>query len=243
MYLLILIPEIVTLWLLSRWVVQSIFTFLMLLFPSRAVAVSVVSAILFPGTIIHELSHVFTAGVLGVRSGSIELVPENIKKEEVKTGSVLIEKTDPIRRSFIGLAPLFSGFVAVTAISWFLSASISEVLAISKSSSILGHPSLYIALGCLYLGFAVSNTMFPSRIDLKGTPLVIGLILILIILTYIVGFRVALTGGALVITQKVIDALVYSLTLVVAINLVVLLIMKFNIWLMTRFLGIRLIKK
>ena len=243
MILLALFMEGISLFILSSRVIQTIFTFLMLLFPTRSVAVSIVSVLLFPGTIIHEFSHLFTAEVLGVRTGKLDLVPDHIQDEDVRTGSVAIAESDPIRRSLIGLAPLFTGILAVTAVSWFLSASIGEVVAAFRQGTLFTHPSLYMAIGGVYLVFAISNTMIPSHVDLKGTPLVLGVIMVIALAGYYVGFRFALTGTSLIIAQTILQALVQSLALVVALNLTLLIVITINIRIMTNILHIKLIKK
>jgi len=241
MLLIALLAEIFILFILSPHVISTMFTFLMLLFPSRSIAVTVITLVLFPGTIIHELSHLFTAEILGVKAGKLELVPDNIRKAEVQTGSVAIAVTDPLRRTLIGLAPFVTGLLLITAISWFLSASIGEAVNAFQSGTLYTHPSLYMAIGGVYLVFAISNTMIPSRVDLKGTPVVLGVIIAITITAYFVGFRFALTGSSLELAQTILQALVQSLALVVAINTALLVVISLNIRLMTKVLGIRLV--
>lgn len=238
-----LISEIALLWILSPYVIQIIFTFLMLLFPSRAVAVALISAFLFPGTIIHELSHLFTAEILGVKAGKLDLVPDNIQKPEVVTGTVSIAKTDRVRKTIIGLSPLFSGLILVTSASYFLSLSVGETLQAFELGNLFAHPSLYVTICGVYLIFAISNSMFPSHIDLKGTPIVIAGLIVLSIILYLLGIRIILSGEALFFSNKILYALVQSLGLVVALNSVVLVILKLNIRIMTRLLGIRLVSR
>ena len=51
----VLILELAALYFLSRWVTRAIFTFFLLVFRVRAVAVSLLLVLQFPGTVIHEL--------------------------------------------------------------------------------------------------------------------------------------------------------------------------------------------
>src|SRR3989344_9654538 len=118
MLLLLLLIEPLALYFLSRWVSKSLFVLFLLLFRSRSVAISLLLVLTFPGTVIHELAHLFTAEILRVPTGKLTLVPESIREASIKSGSVAIAETDPFRRYAIGLAPLFTGVVAISAISY-----------------------------------------------------------------------------------------------------------------------------
>src|SRR5260221_6045484 len=112
----VLLLELCALYFLSRWVTQAIFTLFLLFFRIRSVALSLLLVLEFPGTVIHELAHLFTAEVLGVRTGKLTLEPESIRGESIKAGSVMIAQSDPFRRYAIGLAPVFVGIFVLTAI-------------------------------------------------------------------------------------------------------------------------------
>src|SRR5258706_13434406 len=120
MQLLLLAGELIVLYFISQRLTQAVYNLTYLLFQARSIAVTVVTLVSFPGTVIHELSHLFTAEILGVHTGKLTLVPENIAEEEVKAGSVMIAHSDPFRRYAIGLAPIFSGLLAITTLSYFL---------------------------------------------------------------------------------------------------------------------------
>src|SRR3989344_4103040 len=105
--------ELIVLGFVSHWLMQSFYTLVMLLTRTRSLAVTFVSFLLFPGTVVHELSHLFTAEILGVRTGKLTLAPESIRSEEIQAGSVAIAKTGPFRRAFIGLAPFFVGIASL----------------------------------------------------------------------------------------------------------------------------------
>ena len=108
----LLLGELIGLYLLSQTLIQAVYDLTMLITRSRAAGVTVVSLLTFPGTVVHELSHLFTAEVLGVHTGKLTLVPENIQEADVKAGSVMIAQSDPFRRYIIGLAPIFPGSCA-----------------------------------------------------------------------------------------------------------------------------------
>ncbi len=203
--LFLFLAELLILYLLASRLTQALYDLTVLLTRSRAVAVTVVTLLTFPGTVIHELSHLFTAEILGVRTGKLTLVPENVREEEVKTGSVMVAASDPFRRYAIGLAPMVWGAGAITAIAYFIAQQ-------SGNAAILA--VLY------YFLFAVSNSMFSSAEDLKGfIPFILALT-ILIAAAYIAGIRVGLTGPILTFVTKILDALTKGLGVVLTLNVI-----------------------
>ncbi len=205
MQLSILVAEILGLYLLSRRLTQILYDLVYLVTRARTVAITFVTILAFPGTVIHELAHLFTAEVLGVRTGKLTLVPENLQEEDVKAGSVMIANTDPFRRFAIGLAPVFVGLLAIATLSYLLSLS-----TIYDLRSILYY----------YLLFAVSNSMFSSREDLKGFIPFVAALSLLVAAAYAMGFRIGLTGPVLTISLRILSALVQNLGVVLLINLV-----------------------
>lgn len=123
-------------------------------------------AILFlPGTFIHEVSHFLAAIALFVPAGKLELIPE-IKGEQVKLGSVRIEKTDLVRRFLIGVAPfVFGTILIITTIYLILERQLFS--------------AWWAIILTGYVVFEVGNTMFASRKDLEGS---LRLFLILLVL-------------------------------------------------------------
>lgn len=208
--LLLLTAELFLLFFISQWLTQSLFDLCILLFRARAVAITIITILNFPGTVIHELSHLFTAEVLGVRTGKLTLVPESIQTDEIKAGSVMIAASDPFRRYLIGLAPIVTGMVAVSALSY----------------SLFTIPYSLFTYGIMYLLLTVSNAMFSSTEDLKGfLPFIITLG-IMAGAAYVAGFRVGITGPALSVTTRILDALTKSLGIVLALNIVGIILTK-----------------
>lgn len=202
MTVIILLAELALLYFFSRRVIQTLYGLLQKITNSRTIAIWLVSIILFPGTVVHELAHLFTAEILGVRTGKLTLVPESLEGTEIKAGGVMIAQTDPFRRTLIGLAPVSVGIIVLAALS-----------------------SLpFLPLLTFYGMFAVSNSMFSSKEDMKGViPFTITLALFLIA-GYFAGFRFGLTGELLTKLSLVIETLVRSLGIVLGVNLVVLLL-------------------
>ena len=217
--LILLLTEFTILFFLSQSLTQSLFELCLLLFRSRSVAITIITILNFPGTVIHELSHLFTAEILGVRTGKLTLVPESIQENEIKAGSVEIAQTDPFRRYLIGLAPVFIGLISVTVLSYFLSQQFSPVTLLTI---------LYF-----YLLLTIGNAMFSSAEDLKGFIPFILTLGIMAAGAYYAGFRVGLTGPAFSVATTILQALTKSLGGVLALNLVGILLTKLLILLVS----------
>lgn len=202
--------ELAFLYLLSRWLTQTIYRALYEVFRSRSFGVSITTLLLFPGTVIHELSHLFVAEILGVRTGKLTLVPEGIQQEEIQTGSVAISKTGPFRRAIIGLAPLLVGILALEALTYLY------------SGDIFVNNNILITI-YYYLLFSISNSMFPSSVDMRGVWQLMVTILIITIGAGIAGFRIALPDSPAFITD-LLNNLAGSLGIVLAVNGIILLL-------------------
>ncbi len=206
----------VLLGLLSSLVIASLFRLLYRISHHKHFSLSVLTVLLFPGTIIHELSHLFVAEILGVRTGKLTLIPEGLDEREeleggeIRAGSVAVAKTDPFRRSAIGVAPVVAGIGVLTALSYLLQTNNTNAITII----------IY------YIMFAVSNSMFSSREDMKGVvPLLLTLALFAAA-AYAAGLRIGLTGQALVVAGNIVSSLVSSLGMVLAVNGVILIALK-----------------
>jgi len=226
MLLLILLIELVILFLLSRYVTQFLYGLFLLLFRSRSIAISFTTILFFPGTVVHELAHLFTAEVLGVHTGKLSLVPENLEEEEIQAGSVQIAKSDPFRRYAIGFAPLIIGLIILAALSYWLPPLLQQATEAARSGNLFNSSPTYLVSLLIYLLFVVSNSMFSSKEDLKGFLAFAITIGILIAAGYIAGIRIGLTGTALQVINRILDGLVKSTGLVLAINGVLLLLLK-----------------
>ncbi len=241
MQLFLLFGELLLLYILAARLTQGLYDLTVLLFRSRTAGVMVVTILNFPGTVIHELSHLFTAEVLGVKTGKLTLVPENIREEEIKAGSVMIAATDPFRRYAVGLAPVFVGMITISALSYFLP-SLWNTLIVSELPW-YSNPTFYYLLLAMYALLAVSNSMFSSKEDLKGFIPFILAIAILGTAAYIAGIRVGITGPVLVFFLRILDALTKSLGIVFVLNIAGLLFIRVLIALMEKITRRKIIKR
>lgn len=128
--------------------------------------------LLFPGVILHELSHWLAAKALRVPTGRLTLGPRR-RGEALTFASLSVAPTDPFRKSVIGLAPLFGGALAIFLTVWwgwpFIPWGSSPDGALRHLVSHLGEyaraPHLLLLL---YLLFSLSNGMMPSEADRQG---------------------------------------------------------------------------
>lgn len=164
---------------LQRWIHRHLHGVAYLITGKRNWAVILYALILFPGVLLHELSHWLTATILGVRTGSFSVLPKTGADGTIQLGYVEYYKSSrlgPIRESLIGSAPLVTGTIAVLliAINVFdlpeLVSSIQNenIDALVKSLSILFGTGDFLIW--LYLIFAISNAMMPSTSDRRAWP-------------------------------------------------------------------------
>lgn len=175
---------------------------------SRFLSINFLSFLFLPGVIIHELSHLLIASVLSVPVGSMEFMPKK-SQNNVKLGSIEIAKTDPIRRSIIGFAPVFVGLIIILGIVYLFTSNI--LFFKDKDSYILGAA----ILGEAYLLFVISNTMFSSSKDIEGTIEILITLLIIFIAVYILGFRPQLAFNNL-FTKEVLEIVHKATTFLLA---------------------------
>lgn len=157
--------------LLSKEVSKRISAVLLRIFKSHKVAIHVLSFIFFPGVIVHELSHWIMANMLFVKTGEIEFMPQ-IHGNTVKLGSVAVAKTDPIRRFFIGVAPILFGLIVIFGLY------------------VLLFPTFTIAFSWkellfLCMLFEVGNTMYSSKKDMEGAVGFFVIVAVLILLYFL----------------------------------------------------------
>lgn len=238
---LLLIAELILLYFLSRRVTIGLFELFLLIFRARPVAVAIILILEFPGTVIHELSHLFTAEILGVRTGKLTLEPESIRGKEIQSGSVMIAQTDPFRRYAIGLAPIFSGIIILTAIAYFLPNLMTSVF--SSGTAVFQNPDFYWLLLIGYCLFAVSNTMFSSPQDLIGFIPFCIVVVIFVVGLYLIGIRIVLTGLILTEVTIILTSLVRSLGVVLAVNAVLFIFSMLTKQLITKIFRVKIVQK
>lgn len=151
-----------------------------LLFNNYKFGIIFYSLFFLPGVIIHELSHLITASLLGVATGEIHIFPREIKPGSIKMGSVQSAESDPIRGTLIGSAPMLFGIAIITFIILFRFNDQNIVINLQNI--------LY-----LYLIYTISNTMFVSGEDMRSFWVIP--LLIIIIASFIFAFSINLSDA------------------------------------------------
>ncbi|MCB0120554.1 MAG: hypothetical protein KDD72_16075, partial [Anaerolineales bacterium] len=103
---------------LQRLLHREIQIVILLITRNRQLTIGLFSVLFFPGVFLHELSHFLMAKILGVRTRGFSLIPQAMSDGRLQMGYVEVERTDIVRDSLIGLAPLIAGtaFVAYAGI-------------------------------------------------------------------------------------------------------------------------------
>ncbi len=177
------------LWALQWWLGRHIQGVGLLVFNRPGPAATIYFYLLAPGVILHELAHWVVAKLLFVPTKDLVLFqPQRSPNQSgrVTLGYVEIFKTDPVRQSFIGLAPLPVGVLVLLLLAALLNLSpaINEGMTGSKGMAqalilmpgeVFASLKQVVNLLWLYLVFAVSNGMLPSRPDRR--PWLVGFVL------------------------------------------------------------------
>ncbi len=164
LYFLLFLAELILLFFLSKKLVNCLARIIYKFTKNHKIVVHTLAIIFLPGTILHELAHLLFAGVMLVPVGELSIMPE-IEEQGVKLGNVQIGRSDPFRRTIIGVAPVLLGLILIFAI--FLLVKIGV------------NPWWQIFLA-LYFIFQIGNTMFSSRKDVEGSILFLILIVSLV---------------------------------------------------------------
>jgi hypothetical protein len=181
-----LIVALLPLLFLQRRLHQETMAVFLILTRNQSVAMVIFSLLYFPGVFLHEMSHWFTAQLLGVRTGKIWLLPERLPDGNLRMGYVEAERVDFFRESLIGFAPLLFGgmFVAYTGLSRLKFHLVwSTLMTVDLLSLLDSFSALYSASDFwlwFYLTFVVSATMMPSASDRqRWTPLILFVVTVL----------------------------------------------------------------
>ncbi len=172
--------------LLQRLLHREIQAIFMIVSRSPEFTIAFFSIIFLPGVLLHEFSHYLMAVILGVQTAHFSLVPEMLPDGRLQLGYVETSKTDIVRDSFIGAAPLFIGglFVAYLAVTRLHLLPMWDVLRNGQYGlfwlGITLLPQIKDFPLWFYLVFTVSSTMLPSQSD-RHAWLPLGLAMVVLI--------------------------------------------------------------
>ncbi|MCB8942326.1 MAG: hypothetical protein H6658_00990 [Ardenticatenaceae bacterium] len=189
---------------LQRWIQTHLGGVALLLMGRSDRAVILYAILMFPGVLLHELSHWLMAKLLGVRTGSMSLLPQVQPDGTVQLGYVTYYKghdLGPIRESLVGGAPLLAG-TAVILLIGFRAFGVTDLAAAVQTGSVDALAAAITDLletndflVWLYLLFAVANAMLPSRSDRRAWPAFLLIMGILTVVVYLLGLQQVVAEG------------------------------------------------
>lgn len=172
--------------------------------------------VFLPGTFIHEVAHFLMGLILLVPVGQFELMPEVEEEGMIKMGSVPIGKTDFIRRTMIGFAPLLVGVGLIFSILYFL-----------LQKGLLSTP--WIIAVTIYAIFVIGNTMFLSKKDIEGIWVFILFLVLIFAILWFLGVNIGISEGGF-IYQTIIPTITKAnifLAIPIGVDLILILILSF----------------
>lgn len=170
--------SLIPLVLLERWIHRHLQGATLLLTGDPEVAVLLYALPLLPGVLLHEVSHALAGLLVGARVGRISILPAR-SEGRIQLGFVPVEATGPVRTALIGLAPLVTGCLALLLIGargLRLGAMSAALAAGDWAGALAGLDEAIHAPDAgvwAYLCFAISNTMLPSRSDMRAWPIIV----------------------------------------------------------------------
>jgi hypothetical protein len=166
-FIFMLVPLIVLQRLLHREI-QAVF---LILTRDPRVTMSIFSMLFLPGVFLHELSHFLMAKLLRVRTGRFSIFPKSLPDGRLQLGYVETARSDIVRDSLIGAAPLIVGtlIVAFVAIYHLQMRVLWDSFRNGQFTlfwmGVRALPQVQDFYLWFYLVFAVSSTMMPSESD------------------------------------------------------------------------------
>ncbi len=169
--LIFLLLTLIPLVMLQRFLHREIQSVFLLTTRHPQITIGLFSILFFPGVFLHELSHYLMARLLRVQTGGVSVLPQATADGRLILGYVETARSDVVRDSLIGAAPLIAGslFVAYSSITHLQVLSLLGFLQAAQFdqfwAGIAAMPSLPDFTIWFYLTFAVSSTMLPSASD------------------------------------------------------------------------------
>jgi hypothetical protein len=185
--------------LLSRWINRQVQVIGLRLSGDMNVAIMVYYLLMFPGIVLHELSHYFMARLLQMQVGAFALGPKK-RRNTIELGSVTVASGGSIRDSLVGLAPFLVGTAVLLLISYY----VFDVAAMGEAWRTASWAGVWAKLHGIwrvadfwlwaYVIFVVSNSMTPSEAD-RQPWVVAGIYLgIALLAVWLLGGIAALAG-------------------------------------------------
>ena len=201
-------------------------TYLML--RQRKAAFYMYAVILLPGVFLHELSHWVMANLLWVPTYRFSVRPRLFDDGTFVLGYVESSTRSrngvpvgPVRWTLIGVAPLLFGIAAILMIGFFVFdigqvqlAVMSEGNFTAALDAIFETPYWGI---WLYLLFAISNAMMPSKPDRQAWPTFFVIVFVIVLSLYAMGVleEIWISMAPLIIATSTYLGVAFSITIIV----------------------------
>jgi hypothetical protein len=221
---------IFTLVLLTQWITKRAQGIGYLITGDGQVALYLYFMLIFPGVLIHELSHALAAWLMGVKVRRMSIgIRRKGTGRQVALGSVDISSTGPMRASLIGLAPFIAGCIAILVIgdqvfNLQLPTPFTLPRLWQELRGAYNVPDFWL---WVYLVFAISSAMLPSAADRGAWGTTVVFLLFAGAVVYLSG----VFNGAPIVRSastaigrwlgNAADQLTYAFAIAVAVNLVV----------------------
>jgi len=156
---------------LQRYLHREIQAVFLLLTRDARLTIGIFQIIFLPGVFLHEASHFLMAKILRVRTGGFSVIPRALPNGRLQLGYVETAKSDIVRDSLIGAAPLIFGslFVAYVSVYKLDMRVLWDTFRNGQFElfwlGIKFLPTVRDFYLWFYLAFAVSSTMMPSESD------------------------------------------------------------------------------
>lgn len=216
------------LYFLSKQTVNLVFNILYKLIRHQKLSVYLLAFLFLPGTTIHEVSHFLMATLLHVRTGKISVWPEIEENGHIRAGHVMVAKTDPIRLTVIGIAPMIFG---ITLIYFIQELFFPQIYRIYSAGSLPLSFDLSTILG-FYLIFQITGTFFSSKRDLQAVFFVLPVVVIGILAVYVSRLQVTFDRDVYEKIAQVIGKIDVSLIVGVFIQLALFLFLKGSVFIL-----------
>jgi hypothetical protein len=189
--------------------------------------------ILFPGVFLHELSHWVMANLLWVTTYRLSLKPQILDDGSYVLGYVESgtrsrsgRQVGAIRWSLIGVAPLLFGVTVILLIGFYVF-DINRLTAVSEAGFSAALNTIFATQRWalwLYILFAVSNAMMPSKPDRHAWPTFIVMVMAVIGFLYVIGVleQLWLNMAPFVLTAFTYLGVAFTITIIV--NILFLLV-------------------
>lgn len=231
---------------MQRWIHAHLHGISLLLVGRPDLAVIIYAVILFPGVVLHEVSHWLAATLLGVRTGGMSVLPRRQPDGTLQLGYVEYYKgrtLGPIRESLIGAAPLISGTAVILLIGHRIFGVTDLAVAIRAGDvailaeamvQLLATPNIFV---WLYLIFAVSNAMLPSKSDRHAWPGFLVVMGIVVAIIAILGRNTALVDNLTHPVAVLFGYLGTAFSIALAVDLICMAVIALIEWILGRVRG------